>query len=155
MYPVLLVPASSRPGPHGAQPQKKHKKEAILSNNDDLWRFFRLPETISLGGHFSKLIFAEDPSTRSPWCLEKSKEPSGGPRIIWSWKDFPRMSKIMNLKDSTIRWDRMLEARGLFRCRICFRSILSRQNALNRHMEQKEIVGRKSCFSVFRLIGPL
>ena len=67
-------------------------------------------------------IFCRPPaSMENPWKIN-------GKSI-----DFP---KIMNLKDSTIRWDRMLEARGLFRCRICFRSILSRQNGLNRHMEQ-------------------
>ena len=38
------------------------------------------------------------------------------------------MSKIMNVKHSTLRWDRKLETRGLFRRRICFRSFLSYQN---------------------------
>ena len=47
----------------------------------------------------------------------------------------------------------MLEARGLFRSAICFRSILSRQNGLNRHMEQKKENDRKSSFSVFRPTG--
>ena len=35
-----------------------------------------------------------------------------------------------------------------------FRSILSRQNALNRHMEQKKKIPANPVFSVFRPIGP-
>ena len=50
----------------------------------------------------------------------------------------------------------MVEARGPVRSAICFRSILSRQNGLNRHIEQNiYLFGRKSSFSVFRLIDPL
>ena len=49
----------------------------------------------------------------------------------------------------------MVEARGPVRCAMCFRSILSRQNGLNRHMEQQKTNGRKSSFSVCRPIEPL
>jgi len=56
--------------------------------------------------------------------------------IIWWWWDFPRMPKIMTFYYSTIRWDRKLETRCLFRRRIWIRSILSRQNGMNYHMEQ-------------------
>ena len=51
----------------------------------------------------------------------------------------------------------MLEARGLFRSAICFRSILSRQNGLNRHMEQNIyiLLAEKQVFSVFRFFGPI
>ena len=45
----------------------------------------------------------------------------------------------------------MLEARGLFRSAICFRSILSRQNGLNRHLEQKQKIAGNS---VFQFFGP-
>ena len=50
----------------------------------------------------------------------------------------------------------MLEARGRFRSAICFRSILSRQNGLNRNMEQqKEKLAENPVFLFFRPIGPL
>ena len=60
---------------------------------------------------------------------------------------------------STIRWDRKLETRGLFRCKICFRSSSSRQNGLNCHMEQNIFVWPKiqffSFFPYWSPIGPL
>ena len=48
----------------------------------------------------------------------------------------------------------MLEARGLFRSAICFRSILSRQNGLNRHMEQKTQLAENQVFQLFGLQDP-
>ena len=61
--------------------QKCIKKEAILSKNDDLGRFSSFPENLFFAGNFSKWIFAEGRSTRSPWCLEKIQGP------IWRSKD--------------------------------------------------------------------
>ena len=82
----------------GMGPNKSIKKEPILSKNNDLGRFPSFPEHILCWGHFSKLIFAEGRSTRSLWCLEKIQGP------IWRPKDhlvdFPRMSKIMNFKET-------------------------------------------------------
>ena len=46
----------------------------------------------------------------------------------------------------------MVEARGPIRSAICFRSILSRPNALNRYMEQKRKLPENP---VFQPIGPL
>ena len=51
------------------------------------------------------------------------------------WK-IQECRKSWILMKTTIRFDRMVEARGPVRCAMSFRSILSRQNALNRHMEQ-------------------
>ena len=48
------------------------------------------------------------------------------------------LRKSSILMKTTIRFDRIDEARGPDRCAMSFRSILSRQNALNRHMEQKK-----------------
>ena len=59
-------------------------------------------------------------------------------RTISSTLKFQECQKSWNKYYPTIRWDRNLETRGLFRCKICFRSILSRQNGLNCHMEQKK-----------------
>ena len=50
----------------------------------------------------------------------------------------------------------MMEALGPVRCAMCFRSILSSQNGLNRHMEQNIIVLPKNVFYVFSyLFGPI
>ena len=60
---------------------------------------------------------------------------------------------------TTIRFDRKLECRGPNRCAIFFRSILSRQNPLNRHMEQNIFFWPKIQFFEFSAywtpIGPL
>ena len=54
----------------------------------------------------------------------------------------------MNFKDSTIRWNRKFETRGLFRRKICFRTLPSYQNPLNCNM------GRTFCFwPVFRFFS--
>ena len=66
------------------------------------------------------------------------------------------MSKIMKFYYSIIRWDRKLETRGLFRCKICFRSILSRQNGLNCNMEQQFFFWQKiRFFSLFPYWSPI
>jgi len=44
-------------------------------------KVFQFPDNILLGGHFSKWIFAEGRSTRSPLCLEKNQGP------IWRFND--------------------------------------------------------------------
>ena len=51
---------------------------------------------------------------------------------------FQECRKSWILMKPTIRYDRMVEARGPLRCAMSFRSILSCQNALNRHMDQKQ-----------------
>ena len=75
----------------------------------------------------------------SPW------DPMGSHGIPWGPMGSPRLPlKIQECRTSwilmktTIRFDRNDEARGPVRCAIFFRSILSRQNVLNRHMEQKK-----------------
>ena len=102
------------------------------------------------GGHFSKWIFAEGRSTRSPWCLEKKTRTHL--EVQGSFGDegtFQECQKSSIFQKPTIRWDRKFETRGLFRRRICFRSVLSRQNALNLHMEQNMFFYRKTNFSFF------
>ena len=117
--------------------QKKHKKGNHVINK---WWFLDVPQfpgkSVFLGVIFQNGFSPMAVQPEVPGVQKKSKDPSGGPRIIWWWRDFPRMAKFMNFKDSTIRWDRKLETRGLFRHRICFRSFLSRQNPLNRNMRQ-------------------
>ena len=81
-------------------PQKEDKRKPLCRNKYDFGRLSRFPENIVCWGHFPKWIFAEGRSTRSLWCLEKSKDPFGGPRIIWWWRDFPRMSKFMIFKET-------------------------------------------------------
>ena len=61
--------------------------------------------------------------------------PMGSPWDPWKIQE---CRKSWILMKTTIRFDRKLECRGPNRCAIFFRSILSRQNALNRHMEQKK-----------------
>ena len=63
----------------------------------------------------------------SPWG------PMGSPWLPWKIQECRKSSILMK---TTIRFDRKLETRGPDRCAIFFRSILSRQNPLNRHMEQ-------------------
>ena len=59
--------------------------------------------------------------------------PMGSPWDPWKIQECWKSSILMK---TTIRFDRIDEARGPVRCAMSFRSILSRQNALNRHMEQ-------------------
>ena len=59
--------------------------------------------------------------------------PMGSPWLPWEIQECRKSSILMK---TTIRFDRIDEARGPVRCAIFFRSILSRQNPLNRHMEQ-------------------
>ena len=77
------------------------KKKAILSKNDDFGRLSSVPENICFWGSFFKIHFRRRPFNQKPLVFrKKSKDPSGGPRIIWWWRDFPRMSKIMNSKET-------------------------------------------------------
>ena len=62
--------------------------------------------------------------------------PMGSPWLPWKIQE---CRKSWILMKTTIRFDRKLETRGPNRCAIFFRSILSRQNALNRHMEQNTL----------------
>ena len=64
------------------------------------------------------------------------------------WK-IQECRKSWILMKTTIRFDRIDEARGPVRCAIFFRSILSRQNALNRHMEQNMFFCQKIKFFSF------
>ena len=124
--------------------------------NDDLWRFSSFPEHILFGGHFSKWDFAEVRSARSLWCLEKIQGP------MWRSKDHLVMKGLSRnvenqefsrnpLFGETENW----RPRGLLRRRIPFRSVLSCQNALNRHMGQKTIVWLKHYFFSFSFFGPI
>ena len=62
-----------------------------------------------------------------PW------DPMGSPWLPWKIQE---CRKSWILMKTIIRQDRKLETRGPNRCAMSFRSILSRQNPLNRHMEQ-------------------
>ena len=82
----------------------------------------------------------------SPWG------PMGSPWDPWKIQE---CLKSWILMKTTIRFDRKLETRGPDRCAIFFRSILSRQNPLNRHMEQNILFGPKiQFFEFFGLESP-
>ena len=109
------------------------------------------------GGSFSKMYFRQRPFNQKPLVFRKN--PRTHLEVQGSFGDegtFQECQKSWILKKPTIRWDRKLETRSLFRRRISFRSIRSRQNPLNRHMSKIYIcVGRNFSFSVSSLIGPL
>ena len=81
--------------------------------------------------------------------------PMGSPWDPWKIQE---CRKSWILMKTTIRFDRIDEARGPDRSAMSFRSILSRQNGLNRHMEQNIFFGPKIkffSFSAYRTpIGP-
>ena len=81
-----------------------------------------------------------------PWV------PMGSPWLPWKIQE---CRKSWILMKTTIRFDRNDEARGPVRCAMSFRSILSRQNPLNRHMEQNLFFGPKIQFFNFRPRDPL
>ena len=57
-------------------------------------------------GSFFKMDFRRRPFNQKPLVFrKKSKDPSGSPRIIWWWRDFPRMSKIMIFKETRAYFD--------------------------------------------------
>ena len=82
--------------------------------------------------------------------------PMGSPWLPWKIQECRKSSILMK---TIIRFDRKLETRGPDRCAIFFRSILSRQNPLNRHMEQNIFFWPKIQFFEFSAywtpIGPL
>ena len=102
------------------------------------------------------------PLPRPPWkihgkSMENPWDPMGSPwgpmEPRWPpWK-IQECRKSLILMKTIIRSDRMVEARGPVRCAMSFRSILSRQNGLNRHMEQNIFFGRKHIFSVFQFFS--
>ena len=61
-------------------------------------------------------------------------------------KGLSKNVKNLDFEETHYSVRQKLETRGLFRSAICFRSILSRQNGLNRHMDQKTKKCRKSSF---------
>ena len=72
-----------------------------------------------------------------------------GPHVVpMASMENPRMSKIMDFNETHYSV-RMVEARGPVRSAMCFRSILSRQNGLNRHMEQNIFFWQKIQFFSF------
>ena len=141
---------------HGAQQKtQKRQKKTILSNSDDLGRLSRFPENILFWGSFFKMDFRRRPFNQKPLVFRKN--PRTHLEVQGSFGDegtFQECQKSWILKKPTIRWDRKLETRGLFRRRICFRSILSRQNGLNRHMEQNSFFLENQVFQFFGLLIP-
>ena len=121
----------------GMGPNRYKNKRRHFAKNADCWMVFQVPgKFILLGSFFGKLI----------GFIWRSKDHLEDEGPIWTHLEdqgsfgdegtFQECRKSSIFKKPIIRWDRKLEARGPFRCRICFRSILSRQNGLNRHMEQ-------------------
>ena len=111
------------------------------------WKYFRKNMLVRYRGINNKGV-PERPGTK--WKVLMT---------ISSTLKFQYFRKSWIRKDLTIRWDRKLETRGPFRCKICFRSILSRQNGLNCHMEQNILFLPKIWFFGFfpywSAIGPL
>ena len=82
-----------------------------------------------------------------PWVPMGSHGVPWGPHgLPWKIQECWKSSILMK---TTIRFDRKLESRGPVRCAIFFRSILSRQNPLNRHMEQNILFWPKIQFFEF------
>ena len=106
---------------------------------------------------FKELDFKElfcRPLPRPPWILMENPwvpwGPMGSHGVPWKIQE---CRKSWILMKTTIRFDRKLECRGPNRCAIFFRSILSRQNPLNRHMEQNIFFGPKIQFFSFSATG--
>ena len=108
--------------------------------------------------YFQKTWKSTSPRPCKTKPLQSSREslrmvqwgPHGSP-----WK-IQECRKSWILMEINIRFDRNDEARGPVRCAMSLRSILSRRNALNSHMEQNiYLFCRKSSFSVFRPRDPL
>ena len=110
-----------------------------------------------LGGSFSKMYFRQRPFNQKPLVFRKN--PRTHLEVQGSFGDegtFQECQKSWILKKPTIRWDRKLETRSLFRRRISFRSIRSRPNPLNRHMSKIYMCWQKfSFFSFFVTAMPL
>ena len=110
---------------------------------------FQFPGKYLFSGSFTKMDFRRRPFNQKPLVFRKIQGP------IWKSNDhgdegtFQECRKSWIFKKPTIRWDRKLETRGLFRRRIWIRSILSCQNGLNRHMEQNIICLPKNQFFQF------
>ena len=117
-------------------PKNKIKRHNQISYFQEIWGLPSFPEIMCLLGSFFKMDFRRRPFNQKP--LVFTKNPRTHLEVQGSFGDEGTFqeSKIMNFKDSIIRWDRKLETWFLFRRRICFRSFLSCQNPQNRHMGQ-------------------
>ena len=93
-------------------------------------RVVQFPDLSLLWGSFFKMDFRRRTFNQKPLAFRKN--PRTHLEVQGSFGDEGTFQECQ--KDSTIRWDRKLETRGLFRRRICFRSFLSHQNPLSRHM---------------------
>ena len=136
----------------GMGPQTMHKRNKNLSTNYDYGRFSSFPQHISFCGSFFKIDIHRRPFNQKPLVFRKN--PRTHLEVQGSFGDegtFQECQKSSIFKKPTIRWDRKLETRALFRRRISLRSILSRQNPLNRDMEQNMLFWPENKF--FQLFG--
>ena len=79
-------------------PTEMHKKGSHVIRKCSFFLVFQFSANMFWGVIFQNRFSPKAVQPEASGVYKKSKDPSGGPRIICWWRDFPRMSKIIDFK---------------------------------------------------------